>query len=716
MLALVAPLLAAAVSLPDARTFWRVDEVVTAQPTQTQLAARLVATGRHIAVYQEEGYSFSALGLEDEKRQVAQLVAAFDDLIFPGQTSVFGVPPDRDGNGVVLLLITDLGLRASHFWPFDFLDDGHARQLGLRSNEGEVLFLSFLYQGNRGDENLRAAARAFHQLLHHARKPGDTDWSRLFAQHATFALGMAPDRFLWGDRDPQVPQPSADQPLDPDGWGSLFVQYLVDQWGPEILTQITEAPGIGLAGFEDVLATRGARRSAADSLADFSMARWLLDPMLQEGRFSLAAVTPPRPAAIHLVASRPASSSLSIGVGGAAYLLLQGDGQRPLPLTLQGDPHLHWQVRAVLLRAHGPDVELPLTFNEQAVATLELQALEPTESVVLAVTPLPRDSAGRDRAQVNLQWGVGWVPHPPTDLATPRLSELAAKALPDGGTVARGRLQETLAVLAGASPAPGSGRLIASRYAWSPAVEDVLLTLEEKANFRRLPVQRLPFSAPWGDGQAQQWQNLVIELPGSDPRRWPVVIAAHWDGARSDPEHSYQRALNVDSNATGVAVALEVAAAVAQTNRRAPVLVAFLAGGRHGAAGASALLDHLENRAAIWIELDGVGVPEGRTRNIPIRLDGLDENSLLGTTVVRAFRQAGLAPRPGGQVISPHSGVALAASRGVPSVLIRSRDVAATAGEIDVPPEAELQRVAPDLLVLLTKILADLAVQLAGPA
>jgi hypothetical protein len=357
-----------------------------------------------------------------------------------------------------------------------------------------------------------------------------------------------------------------------------------------------------------------------------------------------------------------------------------------------------------------------LAFNDQAVATLELQALESTESVILAVTPLPRDLAGRDRAQVILQWGVGWVPHPPTDLATPRLTELAAKALPDGGIVARNRLLETLAVLAGASPAPNSGRILTSRYAWSPAAEDVLLTLEEKAAFRRLPVQRLPFSAPWGDDQSQQWYNLVIELPGNDPRRWPVVIAAHWDGARSDPESSYQHALNVDSNATGVAVALEVAAAVSQTNRRAPVVVAFLAGGRHGAAGARALLDHLENRAAIWIELDGVGVPEGRARSIPIRLDGLDETSLLGNSMMRAFRQAGLTPRPGVRVTSPHSGVALAASRGMPSVLIRSRDVAATAAEIDVPPEAELQRVAPDLLVLLTKVLADLAVQLAGPA
>lgn len=713
---LLAPLLAAAAALPETRTFWRVEDLDAVQPTHIAVPATLVAAGEHIAVYQEEGYRFSTTGKEDEQAQISRLVTVFDQLIYPEQTARFGPCPDRDGNGLVLALVTDLGHRSGYFWPFDALPEEEAHQLGMRSNHGEILYLSFRHQGNRASENLGVTARMFHQLLHHTHKPRETDWRRLLANHAAFAMGLVSERGIWGDLDPRGSKPAAGEPFEPDGWGPLFVQYLVDQQGPGILPEILAAEPTGLAGLQRVLERRRSDRTATEMLADFGMARWMSDPVLADGRFHLDTVPVPRPASTRLPASRPASASTPVGVGGTTYLMLDGDDKRPLPLTLQGDPGFSWQARAVRLTDQGPDEVLHLEFDETGVAKLELAELHSSESVILAVTPMPRDPAGRDRARLSLQWGLGWVPHLPVDVASPRLAQLTERALPDGGTVARSRIIDTLAALSGQIPKDGERLVVSTRYAWAPESSTVLDVLEEKAARRRLPSRRLAFAAPGNEYHRQEWHNLLIELPGTDSRRWPIVVAAHWDGARGDVENSYLRALNVDTNATGVAVAMEVASAVSQSQHRAPVIVAFLAGGRHGAAGAEALLDHLNNQVAVWIELEGIGVPEQRSRDITVRLEGLPEDAIVAGNLARALRRAGLVPAVVPSISDSHSGVPLASSRGVQSVLIRTRDGMATALEIDVPPEAEMQQIMPDLLVLITKLVADMAGTLASPA
>jgi len=62
--------------------------------------------------------------------------------------------------------------------------------------------------------------------------------------------------------------------------------------------------------------------------------------------------------------------------------------------------------------------------------------------------------------------------------------------------------------------------------------------------------------------------NLILRLPGQNPRLEPLLIAAHYDG----PLHS----IGADDNATGVAALLELAQRWSATPARRPVwLVAF---------------------------------------------------------------------------------------------------------------------------------------------
>ncbi len=454
MITLALPLAAAAALLPEVRAFWAVETGPHPQPAQVEVHARLVREGLAVAVYQEEGYRFSSLGPEDETRQIENAVNVFDTAIYPREVALFGPCPDRDHNGKVILLVTRTAPVAGLFFPFDEMAEPEALRYGFHSNEGEVLFQTFDSQGNRAERNIQELAETFHRLLHYSRNPGETSWSRLLAHYSPYMCGLASARLLWGDADPEGRAHPPAEPWDSRGWPLLFVEYLRDKLGAESLRDLALQPEGGLASVGRLLAGRGDQRTASDLLADFAMACWLDDPAVAGGRFAFSSVVPPRPLpAARATASRPTSGAVDVGVGGMAFIVVDGNGERPFPLTLQGDASVGWVARAVRLRVLGPDTELPIAFAPSGVAKLDLPMLAPGESVVVAAVAVPGDSPLFDRRSLLLRWGIGWVPHAPADQGREALAELVKKALPDGGAAARTRLLhqfgERLAALVG---------------------------------------------------------------------------------------------------------------------------------------------------------------------------------------------------------------------------------------------------------------------------
>jgi hypothetical protein len=241
----------------------------------------------------------------------------------------------------------------------------------------------------------------------------------------------------------------------------------------------------------------------------------------------------------------------------------------------------------------------------------------------------------------------------------------------------------------------------------------VVEALEQEAGRRGLPVRRETFLHRSPNDIQQEWSNVLVQLPGSDSRRWPVVLAAHWDGARAELADSYLRALNLNDNASGVAVALEAAGAMSRVPHRAPIIVAFLAGGYQEAAGAHALLENLGGQVGAWVELDGVGVPERWPWSLTVHLKSGGKMPGFPWSLHQEFRRAGLAPRDETEIAEPHTGVSLAAARGIPSMVERTR-TGDEAVALDTPPAVERSALSPDLMVLLTKVLAGTVVKLAG--
>ncbi len=715
MTPLALPLVAAAAALfPEARSFWTVVQGPQLQPTQVQVHARLVQEGRTLVVYQEEGYKFSTLGEGDEAAQIAAAVSTFDEVIYPREVALFGPCPDRDDNGKVILLITRRSGAQGLFFSFDEMTEEGALRYGFHSNQGEILYHGFVEQGNRANWNIRGVAETFHRLLHFGHDPAETAWSTLLSNYMPFMCELASARLLWGDVDPEGRAHAPADPWTGRGWSLLFVEYLRDKLGPDSLRDLAARPETGLPGLTKLLAERGDPRTPPDLIGDFAMACWLNEPTLADGRFAFASVVPPRPLpAARATASRPTSGGVDVGVGGMVFFVIDGDGERSFPLTLQGDPSTRWVGRAVELRRFGPDRELPLEFSAAGLARFELPDLASGDRVVVAVSAVPGDYPMIDHRTLLLRWGVGWVPHVPVDQSRGMLAGLVKKALPDGGEVARTRLMATVDRLGGMAATGVEGPTVSTRYAWAPGAASVLEVLEQEAGRRGLPVRRETFTRSAPNDVRQEWSNVIVHLPGSDPRRWPVVLAAHWDGARGDLADSYLRALNLNDNASGVAVVLEAAGAMSRQRHRAPIIVAFLAGGYQEAAGAHALLESLGGKVGAWIELDGVGVPERWPWSLNVHLEGGGKLVRFPSSVHQELRRVGLVVKGETEITAPHSGGRLAAARGIPSLVVRTRP-GDEAADLDTPPAIERQRLSPELMVLLTKVLAGTVVNLAG--
>ena len=447
----------ATTSAAPVRSFWKLEEAPRPQPVQSRIVAELVQEGSRLVVYRERGYRFSTLGEPDEVTQIASAIAAFDGVIYPKLVDLFGPCPDLDGNGKVILLLTRATRDENTFLAFDQMPDARATAYGVHSNEGEIIYLSFGRQGTRATGNLAALAAGFHLILHSSHDDREVAWAELLANYSAVACNLVGKRALWGDGSHLVPSPAPSDPWSTDGWPLLLLEYLRQHRGDQVLRDLVRSPRTGLLGLEDALAAQEPPQSFAGMAADFAMACWLDDTGIAGGRFAFHDLAPPRPPrGARGAAARPPSSQISCGAGGIVHLLVEGDGEHPLPLALRGDPRVRWLGRAVHLRQRGPDEELALEFDPSGLARLELPLLPTGDGVVIAVMPQPAATPDLDRRRFALLWGLGWVPRSWSEQDATPLAELAERSTVPGLVARVARAADSLDRLGGLAP-PADG-------------------------------------------------------------------------------------------------------------------------------------------------------------------------------------------------------------------------------------------------------------------
>jgi aminopeptidase N len=237
-------------------------------------------------------------------------------------------------------------------------------------------------------------------------------------------------------------------------------------------------------------------------------------------------------------------------------------------------------------------------------SALVFEGAEPTNRVKLTLEP-----AGSPLVR-NLTDG----PLPPTKLpAAAPLAELPSRF-------------DRAAILATATDL--SDPALEGRGLGSPGLDAATAQVRAALQGAGLTPEGAPFRWTGGDPARElELRNLVVRLPGTDPSAAPVVVTAHldhlgtgWPDARDGNAGKVHP--GADDNASGVAVALELARVLAaEPARLRPVVIAFTTGEEAGLVGARHLFgEELGATPFACVNLDTVG----RRGQAPVTVIGAD--------------------------------------------------------------------------------------------
>ncbi len=207
--------------------------------------------------------------------------------IYEIDSLAFGEPPDElDEDPRIYLMWFDFAIAADgfFFWFDEYLDGAFPP---YHSNECEVLYLSTTSSGGpSGDYMLAVIAHEFEHMIHWKYDDDEDSWvDEGLAELAMWFYGN-PDYIAGFNSQPDN---------DLTDWGGawsdyiqtyLWTLYFFEQYGghPSIYAAVHEAAN-SIAGYEQVLDDFGYTEEVADVFADWTVANFLDDITLEDGRF-----------------------------------------------------------------------------------------------------------------------------------------------------------------------------------------------------------------------------------------------------------------------------------------------------------------------------------------------------------------------------------------------------------------------------------------------
>lgn len=237
--------------------------------------------------------------------QLDRLITAFDQQIFPKVTGAFGpVPkPGVDGEDRVFLVVSpavdnfgkEEGLMG-YFWSRDAIPGGG----GAHSNQKEAVFMTDQLFKYPDLTSLGTLAHEFQHLVNFTNKTratGNTEPEALWLDEGFAMMAMeiagyglpAGDAHIAKDLDgfEKTPQKYSltSWSQNPNGFAYgqsyLFVRYLVDRFGQDVLKAIIQSPETSVAGVERVLRTHG--ETFPSVFRAWTIANGISDAPLSEG-------------------------------------------------------------------------------------------------------------------------------------------------------------------------------------------------------------------------------------------------------------------------------------------------------------------------------------------------------------------------------------------------------------------------------------------------
>ena len=295
---LTAPALPAAPALPigTQRTFFVPDFRSMQQYT---VSAVLRGIGSFCYIFVEEAEWNTRVTAET----IASMVRAFDVAtpadpqqgIYSTLTEFFGLPPDIDENGRIILLFLNIQdanhtsqYTAGFFNPTDqsrgVLRTPGFRGFPIRSNEADMLYIDTQPLNPNSEVAHNVIAHEFLHLIHWRHDPHEATWvDEGCAGYASFLCGYSVlehvDAFEKTPSVSLIAWPETDTNALPHyGAAFLWMLYLHEQHGgTETLTEIVRNRGTSLTGIADALALRGITRKVSNIFIDWKLANYLSD-------------------------------------------------------------------------------------------------------------------------------------------------------------------------------------------------------------------------------------------------------------------------------------------------------------------------------------------------------------------------------------------------------------------------------------------------------
>lgn len=260
-----------------------------------QVQARLIYETANV-------YFFSQEGVQVDIEAVKALVDTFQNKIYPTNRVFFGSEwtPGVDGDPHLYILYTG-GIGSFVAGYFSSADE-YSHLAHPFSNEKEMFYINADNQ-RPGDPNLLGVlAHEFqHMIAWHRHRDQETwmnEGSSVLAEMLNGYAIVGFDAAYTANPDLQLNAWAEDPSKDPNvaahyGAGFLFMAYFLDRFGQTATQALMGAPTNGMRAVDDVLALLGAKDqttgnllTSTDVFADWTIANYLGDPSVGDGRYA----------------------------------------------------------------------------------------------------------------------------------------------------------------------------------------------------------------------------------------------------------------------------------------------------------------------------------------------------------------------------------------------------------------------------------------------
>ncbi len=314
-----------------------------------------------------------------------------DQGIYQTNSQVFGDPPDElDNDPRIYLMWFDFGIASDgfFFW-FDEYPDGMFPP--YRSNECEVLYMNCGHgQSPQGDYMLSVIAHEFEHMIHWKYDEGEESW---------VDEGMA-ELAMWFYGRPDVisafnSNPDNNLTVWDGNWADyiktyLWSLYFYERYGGEpAVYDVVHEPANSIAGYEAVLDAHGYTQDFADVFADWTVANFLDDPSIGDGRYGYVGDELPPFNVMGTYTSYPVpTTTRSVNHWAADYYRFQSFGSNnAIEWSFDGSDNNAYAVHCLVLRGSGGTTVIPMALDPVTQSgVLPVGGLtHPDDQVILAI-------------------------------------------------------------------------------------------------------------------------------------------------------------------------------------------------------------------------------------------------------------------------------------------------------------------------------------------